>query len=69
MSTIGKRIESKAIEIIKSNPRGIRHSDLVDAIHQQLPDHPNINTIRGEIWESASVGSKRALCSFGMSSL
>ena len=42
-------IIEKAIEIIKSNPDGIRYTDLVKKIHEE---YPNIlpSTIRGTVW-------------------
>jgi len=39
-----------AMDIIKSNPNGIRYSELVRKIHEQLPNL-SVNTIHGSIWE------------------
>ena len=42
-------IESKAIEILKNFPQGLRTSLLVKAIQDSLPDvHPK--TINGTVW-------------------
>ncbi|MCP4364947.1 MAG: hypothetical protein GY800_06560 [Planctomycetes bacterium] len=49
MTTSKERISSKAIEILKSNPNGIRYSDLVRTLHEELPNIP-VNTIHGTIW-------------------
>lgn len=40
MPTQRERIISKAIEILTSNPKGVRYSDLLRAIHEELPDIP-----------------------------
>jgi|SRR5215216_4491129 len=42
-------IRSKAIEIIESQPTGIRYSQLVKQIHEALPEIP-LNTIHGNVW-------------------
>src|SRR3989338_11520886 len=49
MSTRRGQIISKAIEILKSNPQGVRYSELVNSIKQSFPDIP-INTIHGTVW-------------------
>jgi len=49
MVTKQEQIRTKAIEILKSNPQGVRYSELVRAISQALPDM-NINHIHGSIW-------------------
>lgn len=43
-----EKITTKALEIIKSNSDGIRYSDLVKRIREELPDIP-IKTIHGTI--------------------
>ena len=42
-------IRSKAIEIIESQPTGIRYSQLIKLIHEALPEIP-LNTIHGNVW-------------------
>ena len=49
METKREKIRKKAIEIIKSNPNGIRFSKLVKKLHAEFPDISN-NTIDGSIW-------------------
>jgi len=49
MVTIRERIIEKAIEIIRSNPNGIRYSDLVRKIHEACPNFLT-TTIRGTVW-------------------
>jgi hypothetical protein len=49
METKREKIRKKAIEIIKSNPNGIRFSQLVKKIHAEFPDI-SIYTIDGSIW-------------------
>ena len=49
MSTKTEKIVSKAVEVIKALPEGIRYSELVRTIQQDFPDIPN-NTIHGTIW-------------------
>lgn len=48
MKTNKEKIISKALELLENAPDGIRHTDLVDRIRQELsvPE----NTIRGAIW-------------------
>jgi len=49
MPTRKEQIQSKAIEILRNSPQGVRYSQLVDLIKDSLPDIPS-NTIRGTIW-------------------
>jgi hypothetical protein len=49
MPTRTQQIQSKAIEILLSNPQGVRYSKLVNEIKASLPDVP-INTIHGAVW-------------------
>ncbi len=49
MATRREEIISKAIEVLKSNPNGIRYSDLARKIQEELSNIP-INTIYGTIW-------------------
>lgn len=42
----------RSVEIIKSNPNGIRYSELVKQLHKELPHIP-LNTIHGNIWDLA----------------
>jgi len=49
MATRREKIIGKAIEIIKSNPNGIRYSNLVRKIHEEYSEIP-INTIHGTVW-------------------
>lgn len=50
MSTKREKIISKALEIIKSTPDGVRYSNLVKKIQEEFPDIP-VNTIHGSVWE------------------
>lgn len=49
MATRREKIITKAIEILNSNPNGIRYSDLVRKIHEEFPEIP-VNTIHGTVW-------------------
>ena len=49
MSTKTETIILKAIDIIRSNPDGIRYSELVKKLQSELPDYP-VNTINGIVW-------------------
>ena len=49
MATKREKIIAKAIEILKSNPDGIRYSALVRKISQEFPEIP-VNTIHGTVW-------------------
>src|SRR4030066_1983840 len=50
MPTSKEKVRSKAIEILKSRPNGIRYTELVNAIHDAIPEIP-INTIQGSMWD------------------
>ena len=50
MTTKQEKIETKAIELLKTAPQGMRTSQLINAIKQNLPDiHPK--TINGTVWK------------------
>jgi hypothetical protein len=49
MATRRGKIIAKAIEILKSNPDGVRYSDLVRKIHEEFAEIP-VNTIHGTVW-------------------
>jgi len=49
MATRKEKITSKAIEILKSSPDGIRYSEMVKKIHQELPEI-RVNTIHGNVY-------------------
>jgi len=49
MSTQREKIIKKAKEILKNSPKGIKYSDLVKKIREELPK-VNKNTIYGTIW-------------------
>jgi len=49
MATQRERIISKAIEILISDPNGVRYSDLVRQIHQEFPEIP-VKSIPATIW-------------------
>ncbi len=51
-------ITDLAIKIIKSNPNGIRYSELVRKIHKEFPA-ARINTIHGTIWDLEKRMSKQ----------
>jgi len=57
MATQRERIISKAIEILISDPKGVRYSDLLRAIHQELPNIP-IKSIPAQIWDLDKRKSK-----------
>jgi len=50
MTTKKEIIILKAVEIIRSNPNGIRYSELVRKIHEEFPDIL-VNTIRSAVWD------------------
>lgn len=54
MITKKEQIRFKAIEILKNNPIGVRYSELVNSIKQNLPDMP-INTINTSIWNIDAI--------------
>ncbi|HYX29332.1 MAG TPA: hypothetical protein VE863_12270 [Pyrinomonadaceae bacterium] len=45
-----EQIRKRAIEIITSEPSGVRYSVLVNRIHEEFPEIP-INTIHGNVWD------------------
>lgn len=49
MPTRREQIQSRAIEILRNSPQGVRYSQLLDQIKDSLPDISS-NTIRGTIW-------------------
>lgn len=49
MVTRRETIVSAALRILKSNPTGVRYSDLVKTIQKELPEIP-VNTIHGTVW-------------------
>jgi hypothetical protein len=49
MTTRTEEIKSAALRILKSNSSGMRYSDLVRKIEEELPHIP-VNTIHGNIW-------------------
>ncbi len=49
MPTSKEKIISKAIELLETEPGGIRYSELVRRIHEAFPDIPK-NTVRGTLW-------------------
>lgn len=49
MATSREKIILSAINILKSNPNGIRYTDLVKKLQEELPGIP-VNTIHGTIW-------------------
>jgi hypothetical protein len=50
MTTKTGLIQAKAIELLKSEPQGIRTIQLLNAIEKSLPDmHPK--TINGTVWK------------------
>ena len=48
--TTKDKIKQKAVEILKQNTQGVRYSELVRSIREQLQD-TNINTIHGTVWD------------------
>lgn len=49
MATNKERIISKVVEILRSNPDGVRWSNLLRKVGEELPDIPG-NTIQGTVW-------------------
>jgi len=49
MATQREKIISKALEILISDPNGVRYSDLVRQIHQEFPEIP-VKSIPATIW-------------------
>jgi len=49
-----EQIRVKALEIISSTPKGIRYSELMNRIHEDMPEIPE-NTIAGSIWNLDAV--------------
>lgn|SRR3989344_3160811 len=49
MVTSKEQIRTKAIEILKSSPQGVRYSQLVNQIKNSFSEIP-INTIHGTVW-------------------
>ncbi len=47
--TTREQIRTKAVELLKGLPHGLRYSELLAKIHDELPDVPK-NTIAGNIW-------------------
>jgi hypothetical protein len=57
MTTKREVIEAKAIELLKSAPQGLRTSQLLKALLENLPDmHPK--TINGIVWLLAEKRSE-----------
>jgi hypothetical protein len=58
MTTKTELIQAKAIEILKSAPKGIRTSQLINAIQDALPDvHPK--TINGTVWKLPTTRAEK----------
>src|SRR5215208_3557933 len=49
MMTSREKIRKKALEILADTPKGIRYSDLMRRIQEELPNIP-FNTITGSVW-------------------
>lgn len=63
MKTKRERIVSKALEILRSNPNGVRYSDLGTKIQKEFQKKAthipiNTNTIRGAIWDLETQAPK-----------
>jgi hypothetical protein len=50
----GKEIQTRAADIIRENPGGIRYSVLVEQINRESPETP-VNAIRGVVWNLDEV--------------
>jgi len=50
MATRREKIVEKALEILDSQPDGLRYSELVKKISKTMPDVP-VNTIHGTVWD------------------
>ncbi len=58
MSTKRDKIKQRALEILSSNPEGVRYSSLVNQILQENPEYPH-GTVTGSIWNlDATVSDK-----------
>lgn len=49
MATRREKILAKAMELLESNSDGVRYSDLVRKIQEEVPEIP-VNTIHGTVW-------------------
>ena len=50
MTTRKEKITSKAIEVLKSNPNGVRYSEIGRKMHEEFPEFPD-GTIHGTVWK------------------
>jgi hypothetical protein len=53
-----EQIQRRAVELLESDPNGLRYTALVQRIQDQLPQIPT-NTIRGAVWNLDSVVSDK----------
>ena len=51
MTTGKEKMISKALEILKLNPDGVRYSELVKKLQEELPEEISVNTIRRTVWK------------------
>ena len=49
-----EQIRNRAIEIIRSEPAGVRYSTIINRIHLEFPGIP-INTIHGNVWNLDTI--------------
>ncbi|MBS4035825.1 MAG: hypothetical protein KGZ85_15280 [Ignavibacterium sp.] len=57
MPTKAEVIRTKAVELLKSNPDGLRYADLHRELVKQFPDIP-LNTIQASAWDLHNTRSK-----------
>jgi len=57
MTTQGDLIRNKAIELIRSNPKGLRYSELVRTLHDIFPKIP-LKSLPASIWDLDVTRSK-----------
>jgi hypothetical protein len=49
MAPLREKIVSRALELIRSNPNGLRYSDLIRQLKEGFPNTPH-GTIAGSVW-------------------
>jgi hypothetical protein len=54
-----EQIQRRAVELLQSDPNGLRYTALVQHVQEHLPQIPT-NTIRGAVWNLDAVVRVRA---------
>ena len=58
MTTQGNLLRNKAVELIKSNPKGLRYSELMRELHNTFPDI-HVKSIPAAVWDLNVTCSKQ----------